>query len=229
MFNSIAGKQNLEEAAIESLGILSGPYLNEGLLTQRLIDLKRNQDQQGYQVWNPQLPIEDKLRQMSDYLWKGFEPGTVRSARRVIQSQSGELNQYGKEVNVADELMFAIGGQRTETFSPEQAARNIFKYEIKKKLEQSENIYTDLFYKKGPVDPQAIEKAKELSKEALQRNLNKAKEIYQAAILLGVPQSRLLQIMKETKIDKFDVGYIVYDKPMFRPQWNAPKPNQVRP
>lgn len=225
LLDGATGDADLRESAIQSLKLLAAPYMNEGLLTQKLIDIARNKTPQGADVYNPELPIGDQIRQMSDHLWKGFEPGTVRSARRIIQAHDGEVNQYGKKIELGDELMFMVGGQRAETIQPTQAIQNIFKYDLKVGIDNADRIFEDVYYRKGTVTAQELENAKNRSEVAVKRNLDEGREFYQAAIVLGVTQKDLFLALEAARIDKFDRAYIMgKSDTIYRKNWLNPRP-----
>jgi hypothetical protein len=98
-------------------GVLAGgkaftqPFLSEQLVTSRILNVKRNQTEDGRRVYNPE--EQSSTKQASDIVKHIFEPIVPdiirRPYSRIIPALSGATDKRGKPLDFEDEFMRAVG------------------------------------------------------------------------------------------------------------------------
>lgn len=174
----------LLENGIDAAAALARPFLDENMLSERLIDIHRNKKATGDHVYNPDAPVGDKLSTIYAHLWPVTEPGTIASLRRVRKGMLGETDKYGKAYDATGELLGVVTGQKEETKDITQAL--LYRaYELKDRIEATEKDYFRVIKNMEASEEQKAN-AERIRKDATDRILQDAKDIYQSAIRLGV-------------------------------------------
>ena len=94
------------------------PFMDEDLLTRRLIDVWVNENRN---LKRPVFSVEDPdktnvAKRIFNHIYEGAEPGASKSIRNIIMAATGEKSLAGKEYSLGDELMYNSLGQKIETY-----------------------------------------------------------------------------------------------------------------
>lgn len=189
--------EDLTDAAIESAKEVAQPFLGENLLTERLIDISRNEKKTGDHVYNPDAPVGDRAKDIYMHIWPAFEPGTVGSLRRVIKAGMNETDKYGNKYELDNELVGLVTGQKEETKDITQAL--LFRaYEIKDRLDKTEKDYFRVAKNKAASESEKAA-AKREHDVAIDKIKNDALDYYYSAIRLGVDPGDARKTMYRTR------------------------------
>lgn len=198
---------DLLENGIDASMALARPFLDENMLTERLIDIHRNKKASGDHVYNPDAPVGDRLSAIYGHLWPVTEPGTIGSLRRIKKGMLGETDKYGKEYNTTGELLSVVTGQKEETKDITQAL--LYRaYELKDRIEATEKDFFRV-EKNMEATPEQKQEAARVREEATAKILADAKDIYLSAIRLGVDPKvarRYMILTRNEKIFKATAG-----------------------
>lgn len=98
------------------------PLIGEDLAGGAIVSVWRNQDDGGRQVYDPGLDSVGQLKQIVDFVWNRFEPGTMTSGRRVLKGWRGDVVSRGKKYDFWRELISATTGTRLDEMDINVAA-----------------------------------------------------------------------------------------------------------
>lgn len=204
---ALAGRDwqaKLEDGAREALA----PFLGEGLLAAVALDLARNQDKNGRQVFNPTAPYLDQAEARLAHVWKAVEPGFVTQARRITSAARGEVGSMGRAYNLEEEVAAVVTGARSQSVDVAQS----FLFRAKQfagARNQAERLYTDVRDRRGTVDPEEVVGAK-VKMEAARRPLSERLAGQAAAAQrLGVPRGIVVQGLLGAGLGPRDVGLVL--------------------
>ena len=198
-FNAIAKgdrNQDLVDAAIEFVH----PFLGEELLAGRLIDLSRNvKGSGGKEIYNPEAPLGERWKDITDYLLGGVEPGTVSDAKRIYKAYKKSADDFS--ASAENEILGVATGQRIQIMD----AGKSFMFKTKKtggRISDATKIYTTVLY-----NPQSTEEDKEkyykIAAESFNSVIEDARQDYLSALNLGAPKKELDEAVKKMYLDKF--------------------------
>lgn len=188
---------DLAKSAIKAAGALAEPFLSEELLAERLIDISRNQKENGDHVYNPDGSAANIAADVYSHFKPIAEPGTVLSLRRILAGAQGKTDKYGNKYDLEQELVGTITGQKAETKDVTQAL--LFKaFELKDRVDGTQKEYMRVSRSKATTDEEKA-KAKEKRDAAMNSITNEAREIYLAAIRLGVDPKEARRDMFRTR------------------------------
>tara|TARA_R100000789_G_scaffold30656_2_gene34340 strand:- start:1194 stop:4742 length:3549 start_codon:yes stop_codon:yes gene_type:complete len=177
-------KKKVVESAAEALK----PFLGEDMFTSLMLDISRNKRKNGVPVYNPLDDPEKIAVDVISHLWKGFEPGTIASMKRVAKGLMGEENLYGKRYDVQQELIANLGSRIT-------------KLDINKALGfKAKKFRKDLINARFVGDRKKFDMQKK--KEAYIKVYDEFRKDILAARRLGVSQRKIGDILKTQGVSK---------------------------
>jgi hypothetical protein len=190
-------KQVLLDAVTE----LFEPFLGEEILMSRLLDVSRNKKKgSGLPVYNESLEIGDQIKDVTQYMTEGLEPGAISSIRRIRKSFKKNLGDYGQSSTPTDEILNVVLGQKIQTLD---VGFN-YKYKLRKtgdQIKDAVSVYSWQLKKKYGSTKEEKNEAYRKSSESLKRIIDEAQEDYKAALKLGVSVDQL-----EERINDMYVG-----------------------
>lgn len=176
-------QQALVEASLEAMD----PFAGEGLVTKVGLDLARNVDGNGRQIWNPALPFLERTQQQLAHAWRAFEPGVMTQGGRIVKAARGEQDASGRVYALNNEMLAVLTGARSQSLDVGQAL--IFRAKrYAGELGQANRIFTEIRDRKGTVDPQELEAARQKAETARRALFAAMRADYEAAVRLGVGQ-----------------------------------------
>ena len=201
---------------IESTKELGSPFVTESIWTQALADVapvlgRNGKTPEGYQVWNPEDTVGDKVQKSVKHLFESQVPLNVKQINRMRLATKGKndpnrFDERGNEFELGNELA-GIAGLRAVDVRPE----NGIIYKISE-LQKRERLAKDLFkrpsLKGGVVSPEEIVDAYINANRALFNAKSDFMKDYDAAITLGIRPADLDERM--SRISKRDRSSIEF-------------------
>lgn len=183
------------EVAVEIGAGLLEPFVSEEILTEKVLDVARNQTKDGRPVYNPEAPEEEILQAAIGHLYEGIEPGAFTSARRIMEGlkdqQGGTL---GTKRDPGAEAVAVATGVRQHGLDVERSLS--FKArDLAEGLRSATRLFTSAATQPGPVSEEALQQAYEQAEEARRRLHDEAHRDAQAAIRLGVPEETVFAVL----------------------------------
>lgn len=187
---------NLRDSGIEFLKEFSEPFIGEDLLASRIRDLTANKNKTtGEMIYNPALPMGDQTKQMMKYLWEGIKPGGVSSAERIAKSFKENQGKYGRDYDPVEEIVALFSGQRIATYNIPKS----FYFRLRDFGDQYRNAVESYakIRNREDVSDKDKQKAYETANESAKKIINKANEVYRAAIRQGAPVGTINKTINE--------------------------------
>jgi hypothetical protein len=201
---------------IESTKELGSPFVTESIWTQALADVapvlgRNGKTPEGYQVWNPEDTVGDKVQKSVKHLFESQVPLNVKQINRMRLATKGKddpnrFDERGNEFELGNELA-GIAGLRAVDVRPE----NGIIYKISE-LQKKERLAKDLFkrpsLKGGVVSPEEIVDAYINANRALFNAKSDFMKDYDAAITLGISPADLDERMSRvSKKDRTSIEF----------------------
>lgn len=114
-----ASQGNFRDAAKQ----FAEPLVGEDLAGGAFLSIWRGRDDKGAPVYDEGLDEPQQLKQMLDFVYNRFEPGTLSSMRRISKGYNDETSSGGKKYDFWRELASFGTGVRLDEFSIEQSAK----------------------------------------------------------------------------------------------------------
>lgn len=202
VINTAVRADNPIDAFTSGLVEFFSPFVDEEILFKLAQEIVNNKSAYGGMVYNPEENIVDKSRDILNHFYKGFEPGTITSARRLVKA-SGE-DKLGEEaiatflglriydVDVAEQF-----GYRTKDYT--------------ERLKNARKIYSDEFYDKESTREDRIEKYDE-GKNAYKEIMQEISDDFSSAERLGADVNSLYDSLKKQRFSKIEIEQILRGK-----------------
>ena len=184
---------------IESTKELGSPFISESIWTEALTDIapiigRSGRTREGYQVWNPEDNLGNKVSSIVGHLVESQAPFNTKQLQRMglaiyPKDSAGRFDERGNEYDLGNELA-GIAGLRAVEVNP----ANGLIYKISE-LQKRERLAKDLFkrptLKGGVVTPEEIVDAYINANRALFNARNNFMKDYEAAQILGISRAAL--------------------------------------
>lgn len=200
-------KGDTEENFKKSLEHIFDPFLGEEILSSKLIDVARNTKKStGGPVYNPQDKTANKLVNIYDHLAEAFEPGTVRSARRIQMAATGEVTEYGRGYDLKEEIGALIVGLRNQNIDIAKSMGFRIN-QFSKDLSDAKYIWNSV--KNKNVSKAELDEAKERSIEVEKELIENMRRLYKTAKRFGVSENTLQKLFIDHRISGQHIHYIM--------------------
>ena len=192
------------------------PFISETMLMQSLVDIERNQDQYGNQVYNPEQDgAKIAADCMSRFAWN-LTPGTIERAwkRWRFAAQGKAIPSSGEIPKLTDELFSEATGIKTRNVDYNQS---LFYAGLnnKERLSNASSIFNRVAGSKGEVTSESMISAYEEANESRYRIFRDIYRQASAARLSGMSNSQIAKAYAPSKMSKADIGSIL--KGTYRP------------
>jgi hypothetical protein len=204
--------------AAEGIGALFSPFLDEAILSERLLDWIRGSTRTGKRIWEPTDPLGDKLASGFAHVVKGVSPGVMTQISNVSSAIAEEETRYGKQYKLDDELLALLSGVR------------VYEADIKNNLNYSLNDYlrrtrinkrraaAEIFA--ANVNPGTITSAYETYVKESYKAYNQARKVLDDAEILGIKERDVKKLLKERKVAR-DIRRTLARKKFVAPKWRT--------
>jgi len=192
-----------ERAAFNALLRVLDPFISEEILTQKVREAITNMSSEtGQPIVNPALqevdPGEFYAKRVAHVL-KGFEPGTMRSGRRIYQAATEK--GLGSELDLEQEVMSVFTGQRIKTI--DMAER--LKWEaigLEDRYRNASRLFSDALTRQGQVTRGGLHSAYSDMVQAKERIIKHAHEDVKAATNFGLSPREAYGVLRSQRIGK---------------------------
>jgi hypothetical protein len=198
---------------IDALQEWGGKFIGWDILFDKVTKLKSNiKDESGRHIYNEQADWTEQFGQMSDFLWEGFEPGTITDARRIYRTYK-EGGAWQKQI------IGTLTGSQSRSIDPLKSLQYFKLPQLKRDMDEARKIYTDQLYKYNrikeptPMDKYYLDGSKERADKALNKILEESIKDYDAALTVGVDPGKLDDVINDKKLRlDMDVRDAIYSK-----------------
>jgi hypothetical protein len=173
------------------------PFTSEQIFSGAIMDVMRNRDAAGRQVYNPQdtganigLSVARKI------FYDPFIPGTVNSVERIGKAAFGIESETGRAYNLFNEIGSVVAGQRVSSVDAQQALQ--FKSSrFMREIRDASALFNREFTAQGTRSAGDVVDGYERSNAARRSLIDSIRRDYLAAIRLGVPVQRAKAILRD--------------------------------
>lgn len=199
-----------EKGAENFIREIGRPFTQEEMVVRPLMDVARNQKDQGGKVYNPTgTRLERGSEQGLHLLKEAFMPGGVGPARRGVMALTGQEEQKtGQAYTVGQAFAENVLGQRDFTLNLKQKLEGKGKA-FNAALNQAEAELTGLLKAKGTVNPQELEAARLKGEERRKRVIDEFKKDVDAAERLGLSREQVRKTLKDAGLSDAEVRQAV--------------------
>ena len=202
VINNAVRADNPIDAFTSGLVEFFSPFVDEEILFKLNQEIINNKSAYGGMIYNPEENIVDKSKDILNHFYKGFEPGTITSAKRLVKA-SGE-DTLGEEA-----IATFLGLRIYDVDVAEQ-----FGYKTKdytERLKNARKIYSDEFYDKESTREDRIEKYDE-GKNAYKEVMQEISDDFNSAERLGADVKSLYDSLKKQRFSKIEIEQILTGK-----------------
>ena len=173
------------------------PFTSEQIFAGAIMDVMRNRDAAGRQVYNPQdTGANIGLNVARKIFYDPFIPGTVNSAERIGKAALGIESETGRAYNLFNELSSVMLGQRVSSVDAQQALQ--FKSSrFMRESRDASALFNREFTSQGTRSASDVIDGYERSNAARRSLIDSIRKDYLAAIRLGVPVQRAKAILRD--------------------------------
>ena len=184
--NAFLSGENPIDAFAKGLFQTIEPFVGWDITTAALLNVKENKDNYGKPIYNPEESWLEITRDISTFMWKTIQPGTVSSALRIDKAEE-----------VTPEILSMMTGFRIyEADVTEQAGYNVLDIKRKERLTNARKIYNSVAYKEESTQEEK-EKAYKKANTALKKIYQEVMDDYNAAIRLGADPEEVAKNIKK--------------------------------
>jgi hypothetical protein len=186
--------ENWESKVYESVAEMFEPFISEDIMTQKLLDLRRNRTQQGQPIYNERDRPENIAVDIGTHFAEALEPGTVSGLRRMYKGARGEEGKAGTPYDFKTEAIAQATGVRTTVMNvPRSLAFKGYKFnrDVRDvmRLARKRNV---------PV-----------AAEQLTRVFDRMRKTVDAAYLLGMKEPEIIRVLLNAGLPKKAAGSLV--------------------
>jgi outer membrane biosynthesis protein TonB len=173
------------------------PFTSEQIFAGAIMDVMRNRDAAGRQVYNPQdTGANIGLNVARKIFYDPFVPGTVNSVERIGKAAFGIESETGRAYNLFNEIGSVTLGQRVSSVDAQQALQ--FKSSrFMREMRDASALFNREFTSQGTRSTSDVIDGYERSNAARRSLIDAIRRDYLASIRLGVPVQRAKAILRD--------------------------------
>lgn len=205
LFRGLAQAENAEEiftgavvgAALEA----ARPFTSEQILSGAVMDVMRNRDANGRQVYNPQDSATSIAYAVGKQLAGAFTPGTYDTGVRIAKAFRNQVSETGRDYNFWNEFGGIWVGTRIRGVDTEQALA--FKAsEFLKARREARSIFNRDYLSRGSRSEADVISAYQRGNTATRDVTEQLRKEYLGAINLGLSPAKARSILRAAGLDR---------------------------
>ena len=204
-FRGLGNSENLEDvftkAVVGAAVQAASPFTSEQILSGAVMDVMRNVDANGRQVYNPQDTGDQISYAVGKQLASAFAPGTWDTTMRIYKASTGQTSETGRAYNILNETLGVPAGSRVSAVDAEQALG--FKAsQFLRARREARSIFNRYFLSRGTRSEADVISAYQRSNIGLRRVSERLRREYVAALNLGVSSAKARSILRAAGLDR---------------------------
>jgi len=232
--NGVTGEKELMsilgDATYDSIAEFASPFMDESIITEKVLDLRRNQTRFGRQIWLEADTFGDRTMKGLFHILDGLNPGVM-----PVKVQSGELtfkdfpkavgsvvgvdpektvSRSGGQIDAAGEFASALTG--VKTVKPYMEDTLMYRtYEAADLVRESARIFNRVAKSRGKVSADEITNAFIKSNEQRFKKLRDLHVAIDDARTLGLTEDEIYRTLKRAKAPNIEFLMQGKFKPFF--------------
>ena len=204
-FRGLGNSENLEDvftkAVVGSALEFGRPFTSEQILSGAIMDVMRNRDANGRQVYNPQDSGDAISYAIGKQLASAFAPGSWDTTRRIYKAVGDQTSETGREYNVLNETLGVPLGSRVSAVDAEQALG--FKAsQFLRARRDARSIFNRDYLSRGTRSEADVISAYQRSNAGLRDVTGQLRRQYVAALNLGVSPAKARALLLASGLDR---------------------------
>ncbi len=185
------------------------PFFQETIISQALLDVARNKNIYGSQVYNPEADINQKVADVFTHIGKTATPGTIeRAAKRWYPAAAGRTLKGGQKPELSDELTSELTGVKFRKLDYAEALGNA-SFGSAQSLNNSRQIFNKVARSRGSVSEKETVEAYEAANRSRFRVFNRIARQVRAAKIGGLSNSKIVGILKNAGVSEADAKAVL--------------------
>jgi hypothetical protein len=204
LMRSLHNPENAEQILVDgALGAAKealSPFLSEQIFAGAIMDVMRNRDSSGRQVYNPQDSASSIASAVAGKLiYDPFVPGTVTSLGRVYKAATNQTSESGRDYSLGNELASMVAGQRVSAVDAQQALA--FKATaFGREMRDASALFGKQFTGRGTRSEGDVISGYAKANAAHMDLINNLRKDYLASIRLGLTPQQATKILKDSRV-----------------------------
>lgn len=190
-----------QDATIATLSQIAEPFLTEQILAGSIMDVARNTNASGGQVYNPQDKLERKTYDQIAHVLGTFTPGTLTSLGRIYRGVTNQVSPTGRAYDAGNELSSFFLGQRVSSVDP-QTSLDFATRQYKAQNQDATSLLNRVLKSRGTIPEGSIVERYEAANIAKQRLVQELRDKYKSAMTLGTSEKDARRILDDASLGK---------------------------
>jgi hypothetical protein len=189
------------EAVVGAALEAARPFTSEQILSGAVMDVMRNRDANGRQVYNPQDTGTAIATAVGAKLASAFTPGTMDTVDRIYKASAGQMSETGRAYQPFNEWGSLVFGQRVSAVDAEQALG--FKAsQFLRARRDARSIFNRDYLSRGSRSESDVISAYQRSNVGLRDVTEQLRREYIAALNLGVSPAKARSVLRASGLDR---------------------------
>jgi hypothetical protein len=189
------------EAVVGAALEAARPFTSEQILSGAIMDVMRNRDANGRQVYNPQDTGTAIATAVGAKLGSAFTPGTMDTVDRIYKASAGQMSETGRAYQPFNEWGSLVFGQRVSAVDAEQALG--FKAsQFLRARRDARSIFNRDYLSRGSRSESDVVSAYQRSNAGLRDVTERLRREYIAALNLGVSPAKARSVLRASGLDR---------------------------
>ena len=189
-------------------------FVEPSIYYATMLDLlvRNGETKDGNRIWNPEAPLGEKLSRAAKYALEATAPFSLQQFRRLGKAITGTPGERGEKYEVSDEIggFYGLIGVKLDPIEKMDFKINDFKKDIR----ETRGLFAGEVQKGGEISRDDVINRYILANEQRFKAMRRAKQVLDAAKLLGADEKELAVKYKERGESN---AYIFLDRGEFKP------------
>jgi hypothetical protein len=196
------------DGSIQAVKEFLGPLISEEIGYKTYESVKNNRDEYDNPIYDENAEYGTKVSQITSYVLKKVEPGTVSQIRRLYLGETGALSEKGQKYSTTDEVTNATFGIKRVTVDWPNAVSFKFRDGVEK-INSSNKFFLKETKELRKNDVEGRRKAAESTNLAIENTYNDLRKYYTSALKIGMLPKNVEDIMRESGVSNELIDAVV--------------------
>ncbi len=204
-----------EQAGQHAANVAGRPFVEEELLTRRLLDVARNKKEDGGPLYNPQAPLggwsdpytggtDGRAATVAGHVAAAFLPGSVVQGQRTLNAGLGVRDERtGRQFDLGREILANVGVRESVYDPASSVSYNAVRY--RKAENDATALLTQKLRAKGDVAPEDVQAAQSQMEAARQRTWEAMRASVVSAVRLGADRTEVARQLRSAGVPADEV------------------------
>jgi hypothetical protein len=206
--------KGLYSGLAKGISRFASTFVEPSIYYATMLDLlvRNGETKEGNRIWNPEAPLGEKLSRAAKYAFEATAPFSLQQFKRLEKAITETPGERGEKYEISDEIggFYGLRGVKLNPIEKMDFKINDFKKDIR----ETRGLFAGEVQKGGQISRDDIINRYIVANEQRFKSMKKAKQVLDAAKLLGADEQELAIKYKERGESN---AYIFLDKGEFKP------------